>query len=157
MSRFWSAAARRLVPYVPGEQPRESLIKLNTNECPYPPSPRVLAAIRAVDEDALRRYPDPESEALCQAAAVRYGLDAGQVFPGNGSDEVLAHVFQGLLRQERPLQFPDITYSFYPVRHRIRNLPSRRRFPHRYSPDSARQRRHYFPQSQRSDGSAPAP
>jgi histidinol-phosphate aminotransferase len=115
MSRFWSAAARRLVPYVPGEQPRESLIKLNTNECPYPPSPRVLAAIRAVDEDALRRYPDPESEALCQAAAVRYGLDAGQVFPGNGSDEVLAHVFQGLLRQERPLQFPDITYSFYPV------------------------------------------
>lgn len=115
MSRFWSETARQLVPYVPGEQPRETLVKLNTNECPYPPSPQVMRVIRAVEGDDLRRYPDPESDALRRAVADYHGLDAGQVFPGNGSDEVLAHIFLGLLRQSRPLVFPDITYSFYPV------------------------------------------
>ena len=115
MSRFWSDAARRLVPYVPGEQPRENLLKLNTNECPYPPSPEVIGAIRRIDGDDLRRYPDPESAALCRAVADYHSLDPSQVFPGNGSDEVLAHVFHGLLKQSRPLIFPDITYSFYRV------------------------------------------
>jgi histidinol-phosphate aminotransferase len=105
-----------LTPYVPGEQPRlKRLVKLNTNEHPYPPSPAVLQAIAAVSGDELRRYPDPESADLKRAFAQRNGLEAGQVFLGNGSDEVLAHVFHALLRHEAPLLFPDVTYSFYPV------------------------------------------
>lgn len=116
MSRFWSDLTRRLTPYVPGEQPRhQRLVKLNTNEAPYPPSPQVLAAIQGIDGEALRRYPDPESSALREAMAQYHGLDPQQVFLGNGSDEVLAHVFQGLLQQDQPLLFPDISYSFYPV------------------------------------------
>jgi histidinol-phosphate aminotransferase len=116
MSRYWSDLVKRLTPYVPGEQPvRKDLVKLNTNENPYPPSPRVMQAIAATGADALRRYPDPESTALKQAFADRYSLAPAQVFVGNGSDEVLAHVFQGLLKHDRPLYFPDITYSFYPV------------------------------------------
>ncbi|MEQ8516528.1 MAG: histidinol-phosphate transaminase [Chromatocurvus sp.] len=115
MSRFWSETARRLVPYVPGEQPRENLVKLNTNECPYPPSPQVMRAISEVDGGDLRRYPNPESDTLRCAVADYHGLEPSQVFPGNGSDEVLAHIFLGLLKQSRPLVFPDITYSFYPV------------------------------------------
>ncbi|MEQ8801509.1 histidinol-phosphate transaminase [Haliea sp.] len=116
MSRFWSELTRRLTPYVPGEQPRHRrLVKLNTNEAPYPPSPQVLVAIQGIDGEALRRYPDPESSALREAMAQYHGLDPQQVFLGNGSDEVLAHVFQGLLQQEQPLLFPDISYSFYPV------------------------------------------
>ena len=116
MSRFWSDIVGRLTPYVPGEQPRlDRLVKLNTNEHPYPPSPAVLQAIAAVSGDELRRYPDPESSDLKRAFAQRHGLQPGQVFLGNGSDEVLAHVFQALLRHEAPLLFPDVTYSFYPV------------------------------------------
>ncbi len=116
MSRYWSDVVGRLTPYVPGEQPRlDKLVKLNTNESPYPPSPRVLEAIAAVPADALRRYPDPESAELRQAFADRSGLGLEQVFVGNGSDEVLAHVFQALLKHDKPLLFPDITYSFYPV------------------------------------------
>lgn len=116
MSRFWSDLTRRLTPYVPGEQPRhQRLVKLNTNEAPYPPSPQVVAAIQGVDGETLRRYPDPESTALREAMAQYYGLDPQQVFLGNGSDEVLAHAFQGLLQQDQPLLFPDISYSFYPV------------------------------------------
>jgi len=116
MSRYWSDLVQRLTPYVPGEQPvHQRLVKLNTNEAPYPPSPQVLAAIRAIEGEALRRYPDPESSALRQALADYTGLTADQVFLGNGSDEVLAHVFLGLLKQDRPLLFPDISYSFYPV------------------------------------------
>ena len=116
MSRYWSELVASLSPYVPGEQPRRrNLVKLNTNENPYPPSPRVLDAIAAVDGDALRRYPDPESRELQSAFAARHGLAPDNVFVGNGSDEVLAHTFQGLLRHEAPLLFPDITYSFYPV------------------------------------------
>ena len=116
MSRYWSDVVGQLTPYVPGEQPRlEKLIKLNTNELPYPPSPRVLEAIASVPADALRRYPDPESTELRQAFADRNALKAGQVFVGNGSDEVLAHAFMALLKHDKPLLFPDITYSFYPV------------------------------------------
>ena len=116
MSRYWSDVVGQLTPYVPGEQPRlEKLIKLNTNELPYPPSPRVLEAIASVPADALRRYPDPESTELRQAFADRNALKTGQVFVGNGSDEVLAHAFMALLKHDKPLLFPDITYSFYPV------------------------------------------
>ncbi len=116
MSRFWSAVTHGLTPYVPGEQPRlPDLIKLNTNENPYGPSPQALAALHAASGDALRLYPDPDANALKAAIARRYGLRAAQVFVGNGSDEVLAHVFLALLKHERPLLFPDITYSFYPV------------------------------------------
>ena len=116
MSRFWSRLAAELTPYVPGEQPGgECLVKLNTNENPYGPSPRVLEAIAATSADALRRYPDPQSTRLREALAARAGLTPGQVFIGNGSDEVLAHTFQGLLKHDRPLLFPDVTYSFYPV------------------------------------------
>src|SRR5690606_35204835 len=116
MSRYWSPVVHGLDPYVPGEQPRvDKLIKLNTNENPYGPSPKAVAAIRAATGDALRLYPDPNAHALREALARRFGLAPAQVFVGNGSDEVLAHAFQALLKHERPLLFPDISYSFYPV------------------------------------------
>jgi histidinol-phosphate aminotransferase len=117
MSRFWSATTRALQPYVPGEQPKlPNLVKLNTNENPYGPSPRALEAIRQAATDSLRLYPDPESTRLREAVASYFGnIAPAQVFVGNGSDEVLAHAFLGLLKHERPLLFPDITYSFYPV------------------------------------------
>jgi histidinol-phosphate aminotransferase len=116
MSRYWSAVVHGLTPYVPGEQPKlEQLIKLNTNEHPYGPSPRALEAIRAATNDSLRLYPDPNADALKGALARRYGLKSPQVFVGNGSDEVLAHAFMALLQHEQALWFPDITYSFYPV------------------------------------------
>jgi histidinol-phosphate aminotransferase len=116
MSRFWSPVVKTLTPYVPGEQPQmQRLVKLNTNESPYGPSPRALAAIEAQNTADLRLYPDPEGAALKQAIAQLHDLDPKQVFLGNGSDEVLAHVFAGLLKQSKPIHFPDITYSFYPV------------------------------------------
>ena len=122
MSRYWSSLVHRLMPYVPGEQPRlPNLVKLNTNENPYPPSPRVDAAIAeemANGGESLRLYPDPGAERLKAAIAIRYmqfGITPQQIFVGNGSDEVLAHVFMALLKHELPIFFPDITYSFYPV------------------------------------------
>lgn len=116
MSRYWSDVVARLTPYVPGEQPQhDRLVKLNTNESPYEPSPQVLRAIAATPADSLRLYPDPESLALKQAFASRNSLRSEQVFVGNGSDEVLAHVFQALLCHDLPLCFPDVSYSFYPV------------------------------------------
>lgn len=116
MSRFWSAVARGLTPYVPGEQPKLArLVKLNTNENPYPPSPLALEAMRTVVGEGLRLYPDPNSDALRATIAQVHGVGAEQVFVGNGSDEVLAHAFLGLLKQDAPILFPDITYSFYPV------------------------------------------
>ena len=115
-SRYWSSIVHALNPYVPGEQPKaRNLIKLNTNENPYGPSPRVLEAVQSAAADALRLYPDPDSDALREAIARRNGLHPEQVFVGNGSDEVLAHTFQALLKHEHPLLFPDISYSFYPV------------------------------------------
>jgi histidinol-phosphate aminotransferase len=116
MSRFWSPVVQTLTPYVPGEQPQmQRLVKLNTNESPYGPSPKALAAIEAQNNEDLRLYPDPEGAALKQAIAKLHGLNPKQVFLGNGSDEVLAHVFAGLLKHNKPVHFPDITYSFYPV------------------------------------------
>ncbi|MBK5475249.1 histidinol-phosphate transaminase [Pseudomonas fluorescens] len=116
MSKFWSPFVKDLVPYVPGEQPKlTKLVKLNTNENPYGPSPKALAAMQAELNDNLRLYPDPNSDLLKQAVAKYYGIDAGKVFLGNGSDEVLAHIFHGLFQHDLPLLFPDISYSFYPV------------------------------------------
>lgn len=116
MSRFWSAVVNGLTPYVPGEQPQISgLVKLNTNEHPYGPSPLVLEAIRNSTHDDLRLYPDPNATDLKAALAQRHGVQASQVFVGNGSDEVLAHAFLALLKQDQALWFPDVTYSFYPV------------------------------------------
>ncbi|MEE4249215.1 MAG: histidinol-phosphate transaminase [Alcanivoracaceae bacterium] len=116
MSRFWSPFVHDLVPYVPGEQPKLSrLVKLNTNENPYGPSPRALEAIRNATDDSLKLYPDPDSSVLKQAIAKYYSVDTTQVFVGNGSDEVLAHLFLGFFKQDKPLLFPDITYSFYKV------------------------------------------
>lgn len=116
MNTFWSALARELKPYVPGEQPRlPDLVKLNTNESPLGPSPRALAAMREAASEGLRLYPDPEARKLRETLAAYHGVGADQVFVGNGSDEVLAHVFAGLLKHEAPLLFPDVTYSFYPV------------------------------------------
>ena len=116
MSKFWSAFVKELVPYVPGEQPKlTNLVKLNTNENPYGPSPRALAAMHTQVNDDLRLYPDPNSDLLKHAVAEFYGVQAAQVFVGNGSDEVLAHIFHGLFQHEKPLLFPDISYSFYPV------------------------------------------
>lgn len=101
---------------MPGEQPKISnLIKLNTNENPYGPSPKVLQALQAEAADTLRLYPDPSSDRLRHAVAEFYGVDTAQVFVGNGSDEVLAHAFNALLKHDQPILFPDITYSFYPV------------------------------------------
>ncbi len=116
MSKFWSPIVHQLSPYVPGEQPKISnLIKLNTNENPYGPSPRALNAIEIETGNSLRLYSDPTSERLVNAIAQYYQLDAKQIFVGNGSDEVLAHTFQALFQHGKPLLFPDITYSFYPV------------------------------------------
>ncbi|MFV1921898.1 MAG: histidinol-phosphate transaminase [Methylotenera sp.] len=116
MSQYWSEIVHALVPYVPGEQPKvQNLIKLNTNENPYGPSPKVIEAIKAEAGEQLKLYPDPASKGLKLAIADYHGLTEEQVFVGNGSDEVLAHVFQALLKQSRPLLFPDVTYSFYPV------------------------------------------
>ncbi len=116
MSRFWSRLVGQLDPYVPGEQPRvQNLIKLNTNEHPYGPSPRVIEAIAAANNDSLRLYPDPTAQALRESIAKNFDLKPEHIFVGNGSDEVLAHVFHALLKQDAPLIFPDISYSFYPV------------------------------------------
>ena len=114
--RFWSERIKCAVPYVPGEQPRDrKFIKLNTNENPYPPSPRALEAARAAACGDLRLYPDPECLALRGAIARREGLNVENVFCGNGSDEILAFAFQAFFDPEREVVFPKITYSFYPV------------------------------------------
>ena len=122
MSQFWSPLVNRLTPYVPGEQPKISgLVKLNTNENPYPPSPRAVAAMAqelGADGASLRLYPDPGADRLKEAIAAHFAehsISAAQVFVGNGSDEVLAHAFLALLKHESPILIPDISYSFYPV------------------------------------------
>lgn len=113
---FWSPRIAALEPYVPGEQPRiANLVKLNTNENPYPPSSIAVEAIRRAAEEGLERYPDPTSLALREAVARRHGLQPGEVFAGNGSDEVLAHAFFAFFQQSEPLLMPDVSYSFYKV------------------------------------------
>ena len=122
MSQYWSTLVHRLTPYVPGEQPKlPDLVKLNTNENPYPLSPRALAAMQAElgsDGANLRLYPDPNADRLKEAVARHFsahGITPKQIFVGNGSDEVLAHAFMALLKHDKPILLPDISYSFYPV------------------------------------------
>lgn len=127
MTIFWTETVNRLTPYVPGEQRSGAgIVKLNTNENPYPPSPRVLETIRSVSGDQLRRYPDPESVALRSAIADYHELDVNQVFVGNGSDEILALAFLAYFTNHRVLQFPDISYSFYPVYCDLYGIETRR-------------------------------
>ncbi|MBO5279522.1 MAG: histidinol-phosphate transaminase [Lachnospiraceae bacterium] len=114
--RAWEKNIRKVVPYVPGEQPKVTdVIKLNTNENPYPPAPGVEEALKGMDADRLRLYPDPTAEALVEAIAKNYGLDKEQVFVGVGSDDVLAMAFLTFFNSDKPILFPDITYSFYDV------------------------------------------
>ena len=120
---LWSPLVNGLDPYVPGEQPAtEGLIKLNTNESPYPPSPQALAAIADAAGDKLRLYPDPESSRLKATIADYFAVESENVFVGNGSDEVLAHAFNAFFRQDKPILFPDLTYSFYPVYCQLYNI-----------------------------------
>jgi len=127
MSRYWSELVRQLEPYVPGEQPKiDGLIKLNTNESPYPPSPRVRAVLNDEAIDKLRLYPDPNSSQLKAAIAEYNGLRPEQVFVGNGSDEVLAFAFMAFFKQKRPLLMPEISYSFYPVYCQLLDIESKR-------------------------------
>jgi len=124
MSRFWTDTVRRLTPYVPGEQRQgDDIVKLNTNENPYPPAPAVHRAIAGVNGDELRRYPDPESKTLCQTLADYHDLDVDEVFVGNGSDEILALSFKGYFSGGPTLQFPAVSYSFYPVYCDLYDIP----------------------------------
>ena len=112
----WEENVRKVVPYVPGEQPKEqNLIKLNTNENPYPPSPKVFEALQHLDAHKMRLYPDPTVHTLVKAIADFYHLKEEQVFVGVGSDDVLAMIFMTFFNSKKPLLFPDITYSFYDV------------------------------------------
>lgn len=112
----WESYVRKVVPYVPGEQPQqERMIKLNTNENPYPPAPGVVKALEAFDVDKLRLYPEPTCKVLVDAIAEYYGIDSNQVFVGVGSDDVLAMIFMTFFNSDKPIVFPDITYSFYDV------------------------------------------
>ena len=116
MSKYWSDFVSQLEPYVPGEQPKISNVaKLNANENPYGPSPQALDTLQLLANDDLRLYPPMNADDLKQTIANHYNLVKEQIFVGNGSDEVLAHVFNGLFKQSKPLLFPDISYSFYPV------------------------------------------
>ncbi len=115
MNPLWSNLVANLDPYVAGEQPKDKVyVKLNTNENPYPPSPKVMEAISQVGGDGLRLYPDPDATSLKQAIGEFFGLDESWVFVGNGSDEVLGFAFAAFFKQQKPLYFPNITYSFYP-------------------------------------------
>ncbi len=125
--RAWENYIRRVVPYVPGEQPQiEDIIKLNTNENPYPPSPKAVEAATNLDYDRLRLYPDPESSVLVEAIADRYGLNKNQVFVGVGSDDVIAMAFMTFFNSDKPILFPDITYSFYSVWADLFRIPYKR-------------------------------
>ena len=120
----WEENVRRVVPYVPGEQPKEEkMIKLNTNECPYPPSPRVIEAMTKVSSDCLRLYPDPEVKELREVLAEYYKVRPGQVFVGVGSDDVIANAFLTFFNGKKPILFPDVTYSFYDVWAELFGIP----------------------------------
>ena len=112
----WEENVRRVVPYVPGEQPkRERMIKLNTNENPYPPAPGVAEVLKDFDAGRLRLYPDPTIDKLVSAIADEYQVKPSQVFVGVGSDDVLAMIFMTFFNSKKPILFPDVTYSFYEV------------------------------------------
>ncbi|MCP8616118.1 histidinol-phosphate transaminase [Salirhabdus salicampi] len=124
MSKFWSDIVKETEPYVPGEQPRDpDIIKLNTNENPYPPSPKVIEAIKREIDASLRLYPDPKVDSLLETISETFGVKKDEVFVGNGSDEVLAFAFMAFFNKDQTIRFPDITYSFYPVYSKIFQIP----------------------------------
>jgi len=129
MSAYWNSRVKNLSPYIPGEQPKDrQFIKLNTNENPYPPSPKVIEAIQKAVNDSLRLYPDPECTVFREAIAAHCRVRPEQVFAGNGSDEILAFAFGAFFENSgaaKPILFPDITYSFYPVYARFWDIPYR--------------------------------
>jgi histidinol-phosphate aminotransferase len=123
MSKYWNSLVHKLEPYIPGEQPKDrKYIKLNTNENPYPPSPKVTEAINNANNDALKLYPDPNCDDLRCAIAKCYGRSNDEVFIGNGSDEVLAFCFMSFFECDKPVLFADITYSFYKVYANLCNI-----------------------------------
>lgn len=122
--KAWENNVRKVVPYTPGEQPdKETMIKLNTNENPYPPSPAVFEAMKKFETDSLRLYPDPAASKLIKALAERYGVKDDEVFVGVGSDDVLSIAFLTFFNSDKPVFFPDITYSFYPVWANVYRIP----------------------------------
>ena len=124
MSYLWENNVRKVVPYVPGEQPKETdIIKLNTNENPYPPSPRAEKVLREYESGRMRLYPDPDATVLVDALAERYGLKPSQIFVGVGSDDVISVAFMTFFNSEKPVLFPDITYSFYDVWADVYRIP----------------------------------
>ena len=124
MNKLWFSKIRKIDPYVPGEQPNaKNMIKLNTNECPYPPSPMIKKAIEQYDEDKLRLYPSFKCDELKEVLAETYNVKKENIFLGNGSDEVIALCFQTFYNSEKPILFPDITYSFYDVWCNLYNIP----------------------------------
>ncbi len=121
---MWEKYVRKVTPYVPGEQPdNKNIVKLNTNENPYPPSPFVKKAMEGINDEQLRLYPDPKASLLVKAIAKHYGLKEEQIFPGVGSDDVLAMCFLTFFQSEKPIFFPDITYSFYEVWANLYRIP----------------------------------
>ncbi|MGN1085987.1 MAG: histidinol-phosphate transaminase [Porcipelethomonas sp.] len=122
----WESNVRRVEPYVPGEQPKDkNIIKLNTNENPYPPSPKAAEVMGAFETDRMKLYPDPDSTVLVDALAERYGVKPSQVFVGVGSDDVLSMAFMTFFNSDKPVLFPDITYSFYDVWAEVYRIPYR--------------------------------
>ena len=116
MSREWTKNLRNIEPYVPGEQSNDKdIVKINANENPYPPSPKAVEALKSFDTNKLRFYPSANSTKLKEAIAKYYKVDVSNVFVGNGSDDVLAVAFQSFFNSEKPIVYPDLTYSFYPV------------------------------------------
>ncbi len=123
----WENNVRRVEPYIPGEQPKEKdIIKLNTNENPYPPSPKAVEVLSKFETDRMKLYPDPDSEVLVSALAERYNVKNSQVFVGVGSDDVLAMAFMTFFNSDKPILFPDITYSFYDVWAEVYRIPYKR-------------------------------
>lgn len=124
MTKLWADKLRQVDPYVPGEQSKnKNIIKLNANENPYPPSPKVIEALKNFDADGLAKYPNSSAAPLVEALAKYYGVGTDQIFTGNGSDDVIALSFMSFFNSEKPILFPDITYSFYPVWCRLFNIP----------------------------------
>lgn len=124
MSISWESNVRKVIPYTPGEQPKNTdVVKLNTNENPYPPSPRVKSILNEFDCERMRLYPDPDSTVLVEAIADRYKLETAQIFVGVGSDDVLSVAFLTFFNSEKPILFPDITYSFYDVWADVYKIP----------------------------------
>ena len=124
MNNSWESSVRKVVPYVPGEQPKNTdVIKLNTNENPYPPAPEVRKILDRFDVSRMRLYPTPDASELTNAIAESYGVDPAQVFVGVGSDDVISMAFLTFFNSDKPVLFPDITYSFYPVWADVYRIP----------------------------------